>query len=194
MSNDQVVVLAILGLALAGFIWGRLRYDVVALSALILAVAAGVVPAGEAFVGFGHPATITVIAVLILSKGLSNSGVVDSLARSLAPATRRPIDHVGTLTGLGALLSTVMNNIGALSLLLPVAIQSATRARRSPAIVLMPLSFGSILGGLVTLIGTPPPTSSLPAFAAARPASRSACSTSPRWALPLQSRVCCLSR
>lgn len=156
MSNDQIAVLVILGLALAGFIWGRLRYDVVALSALILAVAAGVVPASEAFIGFGHPATITVIAVLVLSKGLSNSGVVDSLARSLAPATRRPIAHVGTLTGLGALLSTVMNNIGALSLLLPVAIQSATRARRSPAIVLMPLSFGSILGGLVTLIGTPP--------------------------------------
>jgi di/tricarboxylate transporter len=156
VSNDQIAVLVILGLALAGFIWGRLRYDVVALSALILAVAAGVVPASEAFIGFGHPATITVIAVLVLSKGLSNSGVVDSLARSLAPATRRPIAHVGTLTGLGALLSTVMNNIGALSLLLPVAIQSATRARRSPAIVLMPLSFGSILGGLVTLIGTPP--------------------------------------
>lgn len=156
MTNDQIAVLAILGLALAGFIWGRWRYDVVALSALILAVAAGVVPAGEAFIGFGHPATITVIAVLILSRGLSNSGIVDSLARSLAPATRRPVAHVGTLTGLGALLSTVMNNIGALSLLLPVAIQSATRARRSPAIVLMPLSFGSILGGLVTMIGTPP--------------------------------------
>lgn len=156
MSYDQIAVLAILGLALAGFISGRWRYDVVALSALILAVAAGVVPAGEAFMGFGHPATITVIAVLILSRGLSNSGVVDSLARSLAPVTRRPIEHVGILTSLGALLSTVMNNIGALSLLLPVAIQSATRARRSPAIVLMPLSFGSILGGLVTLIGTPP--------------------------------------
>lgn len=156
MTSDQIAVLAILGLALAGFIWGRWRYDVVALSALILAVAAGVVPAGEAFIGFGHPATITVIAVLILSRGLSNSGIVDSMARSLAPATRRPIVHVGTLTGLGALLSTVMNNIGALSLLLPVAIQSATRARRSPAIVLMPLSFGSILGGLVTMIGTPP--------------------------------------
>ena len=156
MTSDQIAVLAILGLALAGFIWGRWRYDVVALSALILAVAAGVVPAGEAFIGFGHPATITVIAVLILSRGLSNSGIVDSMARSLAPATRRPIAHVGTLTGLGALLSNVMNNIGALSLLLPVAIQSASRARRSPAIVLMPLSFGSILGGLVTMIGTPP--------------------------------------
>lgn len=156
MSYDQIAVLAVLGLALAGFISGRWRYDVVALSALILAVAAGVVPAGEAFMGFGHPATITVIAVLILSRGLSNSGVVDSLVRSLAPVTRRPIEHVGILTSLGALLSTVMNNIGALSLLLPVAIQSATRARRSPAIVLMPLSFGSILGGLVTLIGTPP--------------------------------------
>ncbi len=156
MSYDQIAVLAILGLALAGFISGRWRYDVVALSALILAVAAGVVPAGKAFMGFGHPATITVIAVLILSRGLSNSGVVDSLARSLALVTRRPIEHVSISTSLGALLPTVMNNIGTLSLLLPVAIQSATQARRSPAIVLMPLSFGSILGGLVTLIGTPP--------------------------------------
>ncbi len=156
MSHDQIAVLAILGLALAGFVWGRWRYDIVALSALVLAVGVGVVPASEAFIGFGHPATITVIAVLVLSRALSNSGLVDTLARRLAPVTRRPIEHVGILTGLGALLSTVMNNIGALSLLLPVAIQSATRARRSPAMVLMPLSFGSILGGLVTMIGTPP--------------------------------------
>lgn len=156
MSFDQIAVLSVLGLALAGFIWGRWRYDIVALFALVLAVGLGIVPTHEAFIGFAHPATITVVAVLILSRGLSNSGLVDAVARRLTPVTRRPVAHVGTLTGLGALLSTVMNNIGALSLLLPVAIQSATRARRSPAIVLMPLSFGSILGGLVTLIGTPP--------------------------------------
>ncbi len=156
MSFDQIAVLGVLAIALAGFIWGRWRYDIVALFALVLAVGLGVVPTREAFIGFAHPATITVIAVLILSRGLSNSGLVDAIARRLTPVTRRPVAHVGILTGLGALLSTVMNNIGALSLLLPVAIQSATRARRSPAIVLMPLSFGSILGGLVTLIGTPP--------------------------------------
>jgi di/tricarboxylate transporter len=156
MSYDQATILAILALALAGFVWGRLRYDIVAVGVLLLAVVLGVVPAAAAFSGFGHPATITVAAVLILSRALSNSGAVDAIARRLAPATRSPVQHVGTLTGLGALLSTVMNNIGALSLLLPVAVQSAQKVRRSPAIVLMPLSFGSILGGLVTLIGTPP--------------------------------------
>ncbi len=156
MSYGQTAVVSILGLALSGFVWGRWRYDLVALGALFLAVAANVVPASSAFSGFAHPATITVVAVLILSRGLSNLGAVDAIARRLTPATREPVRHVGILTSLGAVLSTVMNNIGALSLLLPVAVQSAHRARRSPAIVLMPLSFGSILGGLVTLIGTPP--------------------------------------
>lgn len=156
MTYEQTTLFIILGLAMAGFIWGRWRYDLVAFGALLAAVILGVVPSGEAFLGFGHPATITVAAVLILTRALSNSGAVDLLADRLKPATRSPTRHIGTLLGIGAPLSAIMNNVGALSLLMPVAVQSAIKAKRSPATVLMPLSFGTILGGLVTVIGTPP--------------------------------------
>ena len=134
----------------------RDSYDVVAFVCLIGAVFLGVVPGSMAFSGFGHPATVTVIAILILSRALSNSGAVESLSKLIAPATRSPKTHIGALSLIATPLSAVMNNIGALSLLMPVAIQSAVKAARSPATVLMPLSFASILGGLVTLIGTPP--------------------------------------
>lgn len=156
MTYEQTSLFIILGLAMAAFIYGRWRYDLVAFSALLAAVILGIVPSGQAFLGFGHPATITVAAVLILSRALSNSGAVDILADRLKPATRSPTLHIGTLLGIGAPLSAIMNNVGALSLLMPVAVQSAIKAKRSPATVLMPLSFGTILGGLVTLIGTPP--------------------------------------
>ena len=156
MTYEQTTLFIILGLAMAAFIYGRWRYDLVAFSALLAAVILGIVPSGQAFLGFGHPATITVAAVLILSRALSNSGAVDILADRLKPATRSPTLHIGTLLGIGAPLSAIMNNVGALSLLMPVAVQSAIKAKRSPATVLMPLSFGTILGGLVTLIGTPP--------------------------------------
>jgi di/tricarboxylate transporter len=156
MNFDQTSIFVILGLALIGFIWGRFRYDVVAFVALIAAVIIGVIPADRAFLGFGHPATITVIGVLIMSKALQNSGFVEIIADRLAPLTGSPSTHIGTLVGIGAPLSAIMNNVGALSLLMPVAVQSAIKAKRSPAVVLMPLSFGTILGGLVTLIGTPP--------------------------------------
>jgi di/tricarboxylate transporter len=107
------------------------------------------------FSGFGHPATVTVALVLIVSRGLQNSGAVQAIGR-LIPSEGSVSSHVGILSGIGAALSAVMNNVGALALLMPAALQSAARAKRSPALLLMPLSFGSILGGLVTLIGTPP--------------------------------------
>ncbi len=156
MTYEQTTLFIILGFAMAGFIWGRWRYDLVAFAALLAAVVLGVIPSAGAFVGFGHPATITVAAVLILSRALTNSGAVDLISDRLKPATRSPTMHIGTLVGIGAPLSAVMNNVGALSLLMPVAVQSAISARRSPATILMPLSFATILGGLVTLIGTPP--------------------------------------
>jgi di/tricarboxylate transporter len=156
MTYDQIAISSVLGAALIGFIWGYWRYDIVAFVCLIAAVFLGVVPPADAFLGFGHPATITVIAVLILSRALSNSGAIEGVARLLQPATRTPFTHIGALSLVATPLSAIMNNIGALSLLMPVAIQSAVKAARSPAMVLMPLSFASILGGLVTLIGTPP--------------------------------------
>jgi di/tricarboxylate transporter len=156
MTYEQTAIFVILGLTLAAFMWGRWRYDVVAFVALIATVILGLLPAARAFTGFSHPATITVIEVLILSRALSNSGAVDIIADKIKLSAGRPWTHIGTLVGITAPLSAIMNNIGALSLMMPVAIQSALKAKRSPATILMPLSFGSILGGLVTLIGTPP--------------------------------------
>ena len=136
--------------------WERWRYDLVALAGLLIATLFGLIPPDEAFLGFGHPAVVTVAAVLIISRGLSNAGAVEIFTRYIKRATSSPTLHVVGLSSVGGLLSTVMNNVGALALLMPVAIQSSFEAKRSPAIVLMPLAFGTILGGMATLIGTPP--------------------------------------
>ncbi len=156
MTYEQIASVAILGLAFALFAWGRLRYDMVALLALVVGVVAGVVPGGEAFRGFGHPAVVTVAAVLVLSRGLTESGATAMVATALQPLFRRQSTHIAGLSGVAAALSGFMNNVGALALLMPVALRSAADAKRSASLLLMPLAFGSILGGLVTLIGTPP--------------------------------------
>jgi len=156
MTPEQLQLLAILGATIALFLWGRWRHDIVALASLLACVFAGLVPSGGAFAGFGHPAVITVGCVLILSWGLQATGVVDVLARHLLPSKTGPMLTIAAITGLGALLSAFMNNVGAMALLMPVAIQIARRLELPPGKVLMPLSFGTILGGMTTLIGTPP--------------------------------------
>nr|MBP7518146.1 SLC13 family permease [Desulfobulbus sp.] len=140
----------------AMFLWGRWRHDMVAAGSLLACVVAGLVPANEAFAGFGHPAVVTVACVLVLSRGLQTSGAVDALTRVVLPAKAGPTVSIGALVALAAVLSGFMNNVGALALLMPVAIQLAGRLRLPPGKVLMPLAFGSILGGTTTLIGTPP--------------------------------------
>jgi len=156
MTADQGLILGILLATIAMFLWGRWRHDMVALAGLLACVLAGLVPPADAFAGFGHPAVITVACVLVLSRGLQTSGAVDVLARVVLPSSAGPTLTIGALTGLGALLSAFMNNVGALALLMPVAIQIARRHDLPPGQVLMPLAFGSILGGMTTLIGTPP--------------------------------------
>jgi di/tricarboxylate transporter len=156
VTLDQVLILSILAATLGLFMWGRLRHDVVALAALMACVIAGLVPAGAAFAGFGHPAVITVACVLILSHGLQTTGAVDWLARGLLPRDTGRLASMGALVGLGAALSGVMNNVGAMALLMPVAMQLSDRLDLTPGQVLMPLAFGTILGGMTTLIGTPP--------------------------------------
>ncbi len=156
MTGDQAIVFGVLAGCLAMFAWGRWRYDLVALVAMLAVVVAGLVPAKEALAGFGHPAVITVAAVLVISRALRNSGIVDLIARRLMPLTERPLLHIAALTGTVTVCSAFMNNVGALALMLPVAIATANASGRSPAILLMPLAFGSILGGLMTMIGTPP--------------------------------------
>lgn len=149
----------VMGLLLATmtlFLWGRWRHDMVALGALLACVLTGLVPSQQAFAGFGHPAVITVACILVLSRGLQNSGVVDALTRHVLPAKAGPTLTIAALTGLATVLSGFMNNVGALALLMPVAIQLSARLDLPPGRVLMPLAFGSILGGMITLIGTPP--------------------------------------
>lgn len=152
----HAIVFVVLAATLALFVWGRWRYDVVALLALLALLATGVLPVAQAFDGFSHPAVITVAAVLVLSRGLQNAGLVDAAVRLLAPLKGRMVAQLVAQTTLVALLSAFMNNVGALALMLPVALRQAYRDGYSPAIALMPLAFGSLLGGLTTLIGTPP--------------------------------------
>jgi di/tricarboxylate transporter len=156
MTLDQALVLAILAGALVLFLWGRWRHDMVAVAALLAAVVAGLVPAADAFTGFGHPAVITVACVLVLSRGLQTSGAIDLLAQRVLPTSAPPVAMLAGLTGLTAILSGFMNNVGALALMMPIGIQTATRLGWPPGRILMPLAFGSILGGMTTLIGTPP--------------------------------------
>lgn len=152
--------IAILGLILVGmmalFMTGRLRHDVVALAALMMCIVAGLVPAGDAFSGFGHPAVITVACVLVLSGGLQAAGTVDVIARTVLPSKAPPLVMMGALAILAAFLSAFMNNVGALALLMPIALQMARKQGLPPGRLLMPMAFASILGGMTTLIGTPP--------------------------------------
>ncbi len=156
MQSDQLIVFAVLAATLGLFAWNRWRYDIVALGALLVVTLAGIIPPEQAFMGLGHPAVITVAAVLVLSRGLLNGGVVDALARHLTKVGDRPWIQVLTLTGIVALCSGFMNNVGALALFMPVAVWMSRQSGRSPSYLLMPLAFGSLLGGTLTLIGTPP--------------------------------------
>jgi len=156
MSSAQIIIIAVLIVAMAMFLWGRLRHDFVAMAALLVCVLTGVVPSGTAFAGFGHPAVITVACVLVLGYGLQLSGAMDVLAQRFIPTNSGPTISILALIALAALLSAFMNNVGALALLMPIAIQMAAKQNLAAGKILMPLAFGSILGGMVTLIGTPP--------------------------------------
>ena len=156
MTADQIQLFGLLFFVFVFLIWGRWRYDLVAFVALLAALLIGLVPKEDAFSGFGHPATVIIALVLIVSRGLSNSGVIEILARFVVDAGRRLASHVAIMSGLAAALSAVMNNVAALALLMPLDLQAAKKSGRSPSLSLMPLSFASILGGMVTLIGTPP--------------------------------------
>lgn len=156
MTNDQILILAILFATVLMFLWGRWRHDMVAAGSLLACVLTKLVSAEQAFAGLGHPAVVTVACVLVLSYGLQRTGVVDALTRHMLPARAGVVLSMMALIGVGALLSSFMNNVGAMALLMPVAIHMARRLDLLPGQVLMPLAFGTILGGMTTLIGTPP--------------------------------------
>ncbi|MEX0367355.1 MAG: SLC13 family permease [Ruegeria sp.] len=156
MTTDQIILFALFAAVFAFLLWGRFRYDLVAFSALMIGVVLGVVPVKDAFSGFGHPATIVVALVLVVSAGLVRSGAVFLITRTLVDASRGLGSHIALMGGIGAVLSAFMNNVAALALLMPVDIQTARKAGRAAGLTLMPLSFATILGGMATLIGTPP--------------------------------------
>ncbi len=156
MATDQTLLFGLLITLFALLIWGRWRYDLLAFLALIAALLLGLVPKEDAFSGFGHPATIIVALVLIVSRGLSSSGAIEIVARQVAKLSHSLQLHIAAMSGISALLSAIMNNVATLAMLMPVDLQAAARAKRSPALTLMPLSFATILGGMITLIGTPP--------------------------------------
>ncbi|MTJ03289.1 MAG: SLC13 family permease [Sediminimonas qiaohouensis] len=156
MTTEQLILFAIFVTVFGMFAWGRVRYDIVALGALLLGVVLGVVPSDQAFSGFGHPATIIVAMVLIASAGLTRSGAVGLITRHVIRSDRGVTSHIVILGGIGAALSGFINNIAALALLMPVDIQTAAKAKRAAGRTLMPLAFATILGGMITMIGTPP--------------------------------------
>ena len=156
MTQDQIIIFALFGAVFALLLWGRFRYDLVAFSALMVGVLLGVVEGKDAFAGFGHPATLVVALVLVVSAGLVRSGAVFLITRTLVDSSRNLGGHIALMGGIGGVLSAFMNNVAALALLMPVDIQTARKAGRAPGLSLMPLSFATILGGMVTLIGTPP--------------------------------------
>lgn len=145
-----------MGVMLVLFIWDRWRYDVVALIALLGAVGCGIIPADKAFSGFGNPLLPLIASVLVISAAIGKSGIIERLLRRAAPLMRSNDLAVFMLTAAVTLLSAMMKNVGALAIFLPVAIQTAQRNGRSPSDLLMPLAFGSLLGGMMTLIGTSP--------------------------------------
>lgn len=156
MLVEHWILFGTLILTLVLFITGRWRYDLVALMALLTLTLAGLIPPERTFSGFSNPAVITVAAVLVVSRGLQNSGLVDVIGRQLGRLKGGVTIQLAALTGLITVLSAFMNNVGALALLLPVTIQLSRKKNLSPSLFLMPIAFASLLGGMTTLIGTPP--------------------------------------
>jgi di/tricarboxylate transporter len=156
MTLDQGLAFGVLGAAMALFLWNRLRYDVVALIALLAAIVLGVVPKEKAFSGFSDQIVIIVASALVVSAAISRSGVVESMIRPLAPWMRTPGAQIAVLVGAVTVLSAFMKNIGAVAIFMPIAVQLARRTGGNPSSLLMPLAFGSLVGGLMTLIGTSP--------------------------------------
>ncbi|HHI69920.1 MAG TPA: SLC13 family permease [Rhodobacteraceae bacterium] len=156
MASDQIILFSLFGAVFALLLWGKFRYDLVAFAALLIGVVLGVIDPKHAFDGFGHPATLVVALVLVVSAGLVRSGAVFLITRTLVDSGRSLGAHIALMGAIGGVLSAFMNNVAALALLMPVDIQTARKAGRKPGLSLMPLSFATILGGMVTLIGTPP--------------------------------------
>lgn len=156
MTSQQALSFAVLGGLLVLFVWDRVRFDIVALLALLAAVACGIVPASKAFSGFSNSLLPLIASALVVSNAVGKSGLIERAVHLMRPALQRRSLQVGALTSAVAFLSAVVKNIGALAIFLPIAMQVARRNKRGVGEFLMPMSFGSLAGGMMTLIGTSP--------------------------------------
>lgn len=156
MTYEQGFLFGLLGVLFAVLVWGRVRYDLVSFSALIIAVFAGVVPVDDAFSGFGNQAVVIVALVLIVSRALQSAGAVELIARYVVKPDRSLPMHIGIMSGVGAIMSAFMNNVAALAMLMNLDMEAARKSKWSASLTLMPLAFATVLGGIITLIGTPP--------------------------------------
>ena len=154
--NDQYLLSLTLITLLGLFIWGKIRYDALAVGALFVLVVLDIIPANEAFAGFAHPAVVTVALVLIISQGLKNSGLTGLVGKIIGTRTFTELQFLICLLLIAAILSSFINNIGALAILLPITLNICQKMEWHPSKFLMPLAFACILGGMNTAIGTPP--------------------------------------
>jgi len=156
VTLQQGLSFAVIGGMLVLFAWDRWRYDLVALVALLAAIGCGIVTTSKAFSGFSNPLLPLIASVLVVSTAIGKSGVIERLLHFIAPLMRSDDLMAFVLVAAVTVLSAMMKNVGALAIFLPVAIQAAERNGRLPSQFLMPLAFGSLIGGMMTLIGTSP--------------------------------------
>ncbi|MCJ2015098.1 SLC13 family permease [Methylobacterium sp. J-076] len=156
MTFDQGLAFGLLGATITAFVWGRLPYDLVALTALAAGIGLGLVPADKAFSGFSDDVVVIVGCALVLSAAIARSGAVETLMRPVMPHLRTARTQVPALVGGVLMLSMVTKNVGALAIFMPIALQLARRTGTAPSSLLMPMAFASLIGGLVTLVGTSP--------------------------------------
>ncbi len=134
MNTQLALLFALLAVILVLLVWGRFRYDLVAFAGLVAGFFLGFIPAGKVFSGFGHPAVIIIALVLIVSRGLYRSGAIELVARQVLHWANSLQTHIGLMAAIAAVLSSIMNNVAALALLMPVDMHAARRAKRSPAL------------------------------------------------------------
>ncbi len=156
MTHQQALAFGLVIVTIGLFVWGRFRYDLISLCALLASVLLGVTPAKKAFDGFSNDVVVIIACALVVSAGFARSGVIEALLRPITPKLKSTHAQVPVFVGATALLSMATKNVGALAILMPIALQTARRTGKSPASLLMPMSFASLLGGLVTLVGTSP--------------------------------------
>ncbi len=156
MTFQQGLAFGLVGLTIGAFIWGRFRYDLVAVVALVAGLAIGIIPAEAAFDGFKNDVTVIIACALIVSAAFARSGVIELAMRRVMPLLKTERSQVPVLTGAVTLLSMATKNVGALAIMMPVALQLARQTKSSPSRLLMPMAFGAMAGGMVTLVGTAP--------------------------------------